>query len=65
MKRGRDRWTEQELVSEIERLGDRIDSTALCSDEHSRYVVSYLQQVLNVRRDALTVLQKRRQGLVS
>ena len=55
-----DRWTETELTSEITRLGELIDKASTNSDERSKCAVSYLQQVLRDRRDALSVLRKRR-----
>ena len=60
MMRSSARWIEEELANDIERIGNRIDRTALHDDERSRYAVSYLQQLLRDRRDRLAILKQRR-----
>ena len=58
--RTHDSWTEDELRSEISRLGDLIEKAARCDDERSRCAASYLRQVLRDRCDSLTVLRHAR-----
>ena len=54
------RWTESELLTDIDRIGVQIETRAQRDDERSKCARSYLQQLLRDRRDALAVLRTRR-----
>ena len=51
------RWTEEELLSDIERIDARLETTTCRDDERSRCAKSYLQQLLRDRKSALAVLR--------
>jgi hypothetical protein len=53
------RWTEDELQLEIQDLNDRIAEASQSHAASARAAVSYLNQVLNDRRDQLAVLRRR------
>jgi hypothetical protein len=55
-----ERWTEDELKAEIQRLDQLIERTAEQRDERSRCAVSYLTQLLRDRHDSLADLRARR-----
>jgi hypothetical protein len=56
----RDRWTEDELKAQIQRIGRLIERATLRGDQRSRCAVSYLTQVLRDRHDTLAKLRSRR-----
>ena len=57
MMRFSNEWTEDELSREIQRLNTLIDQAAKGSDTRSRCAMSYLQQVMKDRIDALAVIR--------
>lgn len=57
MKPTPNRWTEDELRLEIERLDEMIAEAGEPRDLRSRCATAYLRQVVRDRRDALATLR--------
>jgi len=56
------RWTEDELQTDITRLGQLIAQARRRSGYSPRCAVAYLTQVLHDRRDSLAVLRVDKRG---
>lgn len=51
------RWTENELLEDIQRLGNLITEARQRTGNRSRCAVAYLTQVLRDRRDSLATIR--------
>ncbi len=51
------RWTEDELLADINRLGQLITQTRQRTGHKSKCAVAYLTQVLRDRRDTLATMR--------
>ena len=61
----REQWTELELEQEIDRLDRRIADANKGGSESKRCAASFLRQLRVDRNDALTLLRKRKDGLLT